>query len=197
MKNTIGFISGICLLLLGIGLLMGGFFTRDISGIIILMDRSIKPGDVIAIDGTYGQIREMGARYLSIVTRDGAEYLIPNEDLITRQVINWSFSSTHLRIKIGVGVSYDADVHKVMELMIKAARVNERVLGDPQPVCQLKNFGDNSIKMELRFWISDPENGIANISSAIRMAIWDAFKANGITIPYPQRVVHMTDQSPE
>ena len=181
----------------GVGFGLQKVISNLVSGFVLLLDRSIKPGDVIAIDGTYGQIREMGARYLSIVTRDGAEYLIPNEDLITRQVINWSFSSTHLRIKIGVGVSYDADVHKVMELMIKAARVNERVLGDPQPVCQLKNFGDNSIKMELRFWISDPENGIANISSAIRMAIWDAFKANGITIPYPQRVVHMTDQSPE
>jgi small-conductance mechanosensitive channel len=138
----------------------------------------------------------MGARYLSIVTRDGAEYLIPNEDLITRQVINWSFSSTHLRIKIGVGVAYDSDVHQVAGLMIAAAQSIDRVLGEPPPVCQLKNFGENAIEMDLRFWISDPENGIANVSSAVRMAIWDAFKANGVIIPFPHRVVKILDQPP-
>jgi small-conductance mechanosensitive channel len=180
----------------GIGFGLQKVVSNLVSGFVLLLDRSIKPGDVIAIDDTYGQIREMGARYLSIVTRDGAEYLIPNEDLITRQVINWSFSSTHLRIKIGVGVAYDSDVHQVAGLMIAAAQSIDRVLGEPPPVCQLKNFGENAIEMDLRFWISDPENGIANVSSAVRMAIWDAFKANGVIIPFPHRVVKILDQPP-
>jgi small-conductance mechanosensitive channel len=164
------------------------------SGLILFLDRSIKPGDVIAIDDTYGQIKSMGARYVSIVTRDRTEYLIPNEDLITRQVVNWSFSTTLLRLKIVIGVSYDSNVHQVMELMIAAAQKIDRVLTDPQPVYQLRNFGDNEIEMELRVWIRDPENGINNVRSELRVAIWDAFKANGIEIPFPQRVVHMVQQ---
>ena len=139
----------------------------------------------------------MGARYVSIVTRDRTEYLIPNEDMITNRVVNWSFSTTLLRIKIRVGVAYDSDVHKVMELMTAAARSIDRVLDDPQPACRLINFGDSSIDMELRIWIRDPENGVTNVSSAVRVAIWDAFKANGIGIPFPQRVVHMADRPAE
>jgi small-conductance mechanosensitive channel len=181
----------------GIGFGLQKVVSNLFSGLILLMDRSIKPGDVIAIDDTYGQIRTMGARYVSIVTRDSAEYLVPNEDLITNKVINWSFSTTLLRVKIGVGVSYGSDVHKVMELMIAAAHNTDRVLDHPKPVCQLMNFGDSSIEMELRFWIRDPENGIANVSSAVRVAIWDAFKTNGIEIPFPQRVVHMTTKPAE
>ena len=114
---------------------------------------------------------------------------------ITNRVVNWSYSTKLLRIRIGVGVAYGSDVHRVMELMLEAARNQARVLSDPQPVCQLKNFGDHSIIMELRIWISDPENGVANVSSAVRLAIWDAFKANGIEIPFPQRVVHMKMQT--
>ncbi len=179
---------------LGIGFGLQKVVSNLFSGLILLLDRSIKPGDVIAIDDTYGRIRSMGARYVSIVTRDSTEYLIPNEDLITHQVVNWSFSSTFIRIKIGIGVSYDSDVHQVMELMITAAQNTDRVLDDPQPVCQLKDFGDNAIELEVRFWIHDPENGIANVSSAVRMKIWEAFKANQINIPFPQRVVHMAVQ---
>ena len=178
----------------GIGFGLQKVVSNLVSGFVLLLDRSIKPGDVIAIDDTYGEIRDMGARYVSIVTRDRAEYLVPNEDLITSRVVNWSYSTTLLRIRIGVGVSYGSDIHKVMELMIQAARSIDRVLDDPRPVCQLKNFGDSSIDMELRIWIQDPQNGVANVSSAVRVAIWDAFKANGIEIPFPQRVVHMADR---
>ncbi len=176
---------------LGIGFGLQKVVSNLFSGLILLLDRSIKPGDVIAIDDTYGQIRSMGARYVSIVTRDSTEYLVPNEDLITHQVVNWSFSSTVIRLKIGVGVSYGSNIHTAMTLMIAAANNIDRVLEDPKPVCQLKNFGDHSIDLELRFWIRDPENGISNVSSAVRLAIWDAFKADGIEIPFPQRIVHM------
>lgn len=176
---------------LGIGFGLQKVVSNLFSGLILLLDRSVKPGDVIAIDDTYGQIRSMGARYVSIVTRNSTEYLIPNEDLITHQVVNWSFSTSLIRLKIGVGVSYSSNVRRVMTLMIEAASKIDRVLEDPKPVCQLKDFGDHSIDLELRFWIRDPENGISNVSSAVRLAIWDAFKVGDIEIPFPQRVVHM------
>jgi small-conductance mechanosensitive channel len=165
-----------------------------ISGVILLLDRSIKPGDVIEIGQTYGRIQSLGARYVSVATRDKTEYLIPNEDLITTQVINWSFSNTLVRLKILVGVSYDSDIHEVMRRMVDAALGIPRVLKDPKPVCQLKNFGDSAIDMELRIWISDPENGVSNVSSAVRVAIWDAFKTHGIEIPFPQRDLHIKSQ---
>jgi len=182
---------------LGIGFGLQKVISNLFSGLILLLDRSIKPGDVIAIDDTYGQINAMGARYVSIVARDNTEYLVPNEDLITHRVVNWSFSTTLLRLKFSVGVAYGSNIHKVRELMIAEARKIDRVLDDPRPACHLKNFGDNSIELELRFWIRDPENGISNVSSAVRIAIWDAFEANGIKIPFPQRMVHMVAQPAE
>ena len=182
---------------LGVGFGLQKVISNLFSGLILLLDRSIKPGDVIAIEDTYGQIKTMGARYISIVTRDNTEYLIPNEDLITHRVVNWSFSTTLLRLKFSVGVAYGSNIHGVRKLMISEAQKVQRVLKDPPPVCHLKNFGDSSIELELRFWIRDPENGISNVSSAVRLAIWDAFEANGIEIPFPQRVVHNASQSTE
>ena len=175
----------------GVGFGLQKVVSNLVSGIILLLDRSIKPGDVIEIDETYGRIQSLGARYVSVATRDRTEYLIPNEDLITNQVINWSFSDTHVRLKIIVGISYNSDVHEVMRLMVEAAQEIPRVLESPKPVCQLKNFGDNSIDMELRIWISDPQNGVSNVSSAVRLAIWDTFKEHDIEIPFPQRDVHI------
>lgn len=175
----------------GVGFGLQKVVSNLVSGVILLLDRSIKPGDVIAIGSTYGRIKSLGARYVSVATRDRTEYLIPNEDLITTQVINWSFSDKLVRLKIVVGVSYDSDVHKVMRLMVEAAANIPRVLSSPKPACQLKNFGDSSIDMELRIWISDPANGVSNVSSAVRVAIWDIFQKHKIEIPYPQREVHI------
>jgi len=178
----------------GVGFGLQKVVSNLVSGVILLLDRSIKPGDVIEVGSTYGRIQSLGARYVSVATRDRTEYLIPNEDLITTQVINWSFSDKLVRLKIVVGVSYDSDIHKVMQLMVEAAVNIPRVLANPKPVCQLKNFGDSSIDMELRIWISDPANGISNVSSAVRVAIWDIFKKHGIEIPFPQRDVHIIPQ---
>ncbi len=175
----------------GIGFGLQKVVSNLISGVILLLDKSIKPGDVIEVGQSYGRIKSLGARYVSVATRDGFEYLIPNEDLITQQVINWSFSDQLIRLKIGVGVSYDTDVRAAMELMKAAARNTPRVLEQPAPVCQLKSFGDNSIDLELRVWIRDPDKGVANVSSAVRLAIWDAFQAHRIEIPFPQRDVHI------
>jgi len=179
----------------GIGFGLQKVVSNLVSGIILLLDRSIKPGDVIEIGSTYGRIQSLGARYVSVATRDNTEYLIPNEDLITNQVINWSFSDKLVRLKIVVGVSYDSYVHEVMRLMMAAATSVPRVMATPKPVCQLKNFGDSSIDMELRIWISDPENGIANVGSLVRIAIWDMFKEHRIEIPFPQQDIHIKSKS--
>lgn len=175
----------------GIGFGLQKVVSNLISGVILLLDKSIKPGDVIEVGDTYGKIQSLGARYVSVSTRDGSEYLIPNEDLITQQVINWSFSDNLVRLKIGVGVAYATDIRQAMDLIVQAARGIDRVLRHPQPVCQLKNFGDSSVDLELRIWISDPEKGIANVSSAIRLAIWDTLQQHQIEIPFPQRDVHI------
>lgn len=180
----------------GVGFGLQKVVSNLVSGVILLLDRSIKPGDVIEIGATYGRIESLGARYVSVATRDNTEYLIPNEDLITTQVVNWSFSDKLVRLKVVVGVSYDSDIHEVMRLMVAAAAGIPRVLADPKPVCQLKNFGDSSIDMELRLWITDPENGVSNVCSEVRIAVWDTFKAHGIEIPFPQRDLHIKSNHP-
>jgi small-conductance mechanosensitive channel len=178
----------------GVGFGLQKVVSNLVSGLILLLDRSIKPGDIIEVGQTYGRIQSLGARYVSVITRDNTEYIIPNEDLITNRVINWSYTDRLVRLKIGVGVSYDSDVHEVRRLMIEAAESVPRVLKDPRPACHLKNFGDSSIDMELRIWIEDPENGISNVSSAVRIAVWDTFKKHHVEIPFPQRDLHIKSQ---
>jgi len=180
----------------GVGFGLQKVVGNFVSGIILLLDRSIKPGDVIQTGNVYGWITDLRGRYVSVVTRDGKEYLIPNEDLITQQVINWSYSNRNIRLKVPVGISYGADPRKAMDLMVDAAGVVSRVLKDPRPVCRLMGFGDSSVDLELRFWIEDPQNGTANVTSTILLGIWDRFKEHGIEIPFPQRDVHLDIQNP-
>jgi small-conductance mechanosensitive channel len=176
----------------GIGFGLQKVVSNFISGIIILMDESIKPGDTISLGETFGWIRELRARFVSVVTRDGREFLIPNEDFITREVINWSFSDKFVRLDVPFGVSYDADPHEVVRIAIEAAASVERVDGTRRPpVCWLTAFGDSSLDFLLRFWISDPQMGLTNIRGKILMALWDAFKEHDINIPYPHREVIM------
>jgi small-conductance mechanosensitive channel len=176
----------------GIGFGLQKVVSNFISGIIILMDESIKPGDTISLGETFGWIRELRARFVSVVTRDGREFLIPNEDFITREVINWSFSDKFVRLDVPFGVSYDADPHEVVRVAIEAAASVERVDGTRRPpVCWLTAFGDSSLDFLLRFWISDPQMGLTNIRGKILMALWDAFKEHDISIPYPHREVIM------
>lgn len=176
---------------LGLGFGLQKVVSNFVSGVILLLDNSIKPGDVIEIDGTYGWINNLRARYASVITRDGTEHLIPNEDLITQRVINWSFTDELVRIRAIVGVSYDADPHECIRLIIGAAEKNPRVLKDPKPICLLKEFGDSSVNLELRFWLRDPANGIGSVKSDILLKVWDAFKENNIEIPFPQRDLHI------
>jgi small-conductance mechanosensitive channel len=172
----------------GIGFGLQKVVSNFISGIIILLDESIKPGDTISLGDTFGWIRELRARFVSVVTRDGREFLIPNEDFITREVINWSFSDELVRLDVAFGVSYDSNPHQVTQLAIEAAKSVDRVITQERPpVCWMTAFGDSSLDFLLRFWIRDPQNGLTNIRGKILLALWDSFKANGIAIPYPHR----------
>ena len=172
-----------------------------IAGIILLMDKSIKPGDVIAIadqagQSTFGQIRKIGVRAVSLVTRDQKEYLIPNENLMVNQVENWSYSSKNVRIQVPVGVSYQADLDLAEKLMLDAAKSCQRVLNSPPPVVWMKAFGDNSVQFAIQCWIQDPEEGVGNVQSAVLKQVWALFKEHGIELPYPQRDLHLRG-SPE
>jgi small-conductance mechanosensitive channel len=175
----------------GIGFGLQKVVANLISGILLLVDHSIKPGDVIAVEQTYGWVNFMGARYVSVITRDGTEHLIPNETLVTTQVENWSYSDNLLRLRIPIGVSYKSDLRKAIALVIEAAAAVERVLDTPAPVCLVKGFGDSSVDLEARLWISDPRNGISNVKSEVLLQVWDRFHSGGIEIPFPQRDLHL------
>ncbi len=178
----------------GIGFGLQKIFSNFISGFILLFDRSIRPGDVINIGTRFGWVQALHARYVVVRDRDGVEVLIPNENLITSEVTNWSYSDRSVRIKLPVQVSYDDDPEQAMELMLQCGKDHPRVLKDPPAVCRLLNFGDNGIELELRVWIRDPEAGVGNVRSDINLAIWKQFKQNNITIPYPQRDVHLIEE---
>jgi len=176
----------------GIGFGLQKVVSNFISGIIILLDQSIKPGDTITLGETFGWIRELRARFVSVVTRDGREYLIPNEDFITTQVVNWSFSNKFVRLDVPFGVSYSSDPHEVIRLAKEAADAVDRVDSRYNPpVCWMTEFGDSSINFLLRFWIDDPQRGLTNIRGTVLLALWDTFKENDINIPFPHREVIM------
>ncbi|MRU14916.1 mechanosensitive ion channel [Roseovarius sp. A21] len=175
----------------GLGFGLQKVVSNLVSGVILLLDRSIKPGDVISLGETFGWINSLGARYVSITTRDGREYLIPNEDLITGQVVNWSHSNDYVRLDIYFGTAYGDDPHKVRALAIEAAKSVDRVLEFKPPVCHIVGFGDSSVDYILRFWISDPTGGLTNIRGNVYLALWDKFQENDISIPFPQREVRM------
>ena len=175
----------------GLGFGLQKIVSNFISGIIILVDKSIKPGDVVEIGDVYGWVRKLDTRFVSVVTRSGKEFLIPNEDFITKEVINWSYSDELVRVDAEVGVSYNSDLRLVQELMMEAIKEKDRILSEPSPNVLLIDFGDSSVNFELRFWISDPRNGIQNIRSEILLSIWDNFKEHNIEIPFPQRDYHL------
>jgi small-conductance mechanosensitive channel len=176
----------------GLGFGLQKVVSNFISGIIILMDQSIKPGDTITLGETFGWIRELRARFVSVVTRDGREFLIPNEDFITTQVINWSFSDRFVRLDVGFGVSYSSDPHEVVRLAIEAAASVPRVSASGKPpVCWLTEFGESSLDFLLRFWIDDPQQGLTNVRGQVLLAVWDSFKQHGIQIPFPHREIIM------
>lgn len=183
---------------LGVGLGFGlqRVVSNLVSGVVILLDKSIKPGDVISIGDTFGWIDALTARYVSVVTRDGKEYLIPNEDMVTGQVVNWSHTNDFVRLDLEFGASYDDDPHEVSKIAINAALTVKRVLAHRTPVCWITHFGDSRITYLLRFWISDPQGGLNNVKGQVFLALWDAFKKRGVSIPYPQREIRLMPSPP-
>lgn len=180
---------------LGVGLGFGlqRIASNFISGFILVFDRSIRPGDVISINDKFGWVQELRARYIVVRDRDGVETLIPNENLITTEVINWSYSDRFVRLKLPLQISYGDDPEAAMELMLEAASDMPRVLRDPPPAARLMAFGDSGIELELRVWIADPQEGLSNVRSDLNLAIWRRFRQAGITIPYPQRDLHVKE----
>lgn len=169
----------------GIGFGLQKVVSNFISGIILLLDNSIKPGDVIVIENTYGWVNSLSARYVSVITRDGKEHLIPNEQLITEKVENWSYTNKNVRIHVAVNIGHENNPHQAIALILQVAEKNARILKYPKPNCLVRAFNPNAIELELRVWIDDPINGIGNIQSDLLLAIWDSFKTHQISFPTP------------
>lgn len=177
---------------IGVGLGLQKTVANFAAGFTLLADKSIKPGDALEVDGTFGWVTGMQSRYVSMRTRDGTEHLIPNEHFIANGVINWSKSDRVVRLHAPFGVSYGtADLEQVQRLAVEAAKSVDRVVEDREPQCNLMAFGDSSVNFDLRFWISDPANGLSNVRSDVFLAIWKAFHENGVEFPFPQLDVHV------
>ncbi len=181
----------------GVGFGLQRIVSNFVSGIILLMERSLKPGDVIEIGETFGQVTSVNARYTAVRGRDGKEYLIPNENLIANQVINWSYSSQLVRIDVEFGVAYSSDLRQVRALAVTAAQQTARVLSAPVPVCHVKGFGDSAVNFILFFWIADPANGVTNIKGEVLLNLWDALHEHSVDMPFPQREVHLHNAARE
>lgn len=184
----------------GLGFGMQKIVSNFISGIILLADKSIKPGDVIAVGGfgsdgersIFGWVRTLGARYVSIITRDGKEFLIPNENLITQEVENWSHSNNNIRLKIPLTISYDSDPETAMDILLNIAREQSRVVNKDQAAARITGLGDFGVDLELRCWISDPVNGVVNVRSTILSETLKRFAEHNIAIPYPIYDIRMS-----
>ena len=160
----------------GLGFGLQKIVSNLVSGIILLADKSIKPGDVISVGDQFGWVTTMGARYTAVDTRDGREYLIPNEDFVTQRVVNWSYSNNLIRLEVKFGANYSSDPRKVQSAAIAAAASVPRVLKQPAPICHLLAFGSSAIEYRLAFWISDPGAGITAVRSNVMLALWDTLE---------------------
>ncbi len=177
---------------LGIGLGMQRTVSNFFSGFTLIADKSIKPGDVIEVAGTYGWVTEMNSRYVTLRTRDGTSHLVPNDKFIEDGVVNWSHDDRVVRLHAGFGVSYSTtDLRALARACEERAVSVNRVLKTPAPRCNLMEFGDNSINFDLRFWINDPANGSANVRSDVMMAVWELLQELGVEVPFPQRDIHI------
>jgi small-conductance mechanosensitive channel len=188
---------------IGLGFGLQSIAANFVSGFVLLMDRSIKPGDVISFTGMpgtttegFGWVEELRGRYVVVRDRDGVSTLVPNQNLITNPVINWSYSDPRVRLKLPVRVSYKDDPELAMRLLLEATIGHRRVIRDPAPVARLMGFGDHGIELELRFWIPDPQEGVNNVRSDVNRAIWRLFRQHGITIPVAQREVRLEMVNP-
>lgn len=187
---------------LGLGFGLQAIASNFVSGFVLLMDKSIKPGDVISFTGTtgtstenFGWVQELRGRYVVVRDRDGVETLVPNQNLITNSVINWSYSDQRVRLRLPVMIAYGEDPEKALELLLEAARHHPRILREPRPVSRLMSFEDYGMRVEVRFWIADPMNGVNNVRSDVNREIWRLFKLNGVRIPVAQREIRILAES--
>jgi small-conductance mechanosensitive channel len=188
---------------LGLGFGLQSIASNFVSGFVLLMDKSIKPGDVISFTGlpgtsteSFGWVQALRGRYVVVRDRDGVETLVPNQQLVTNPVINWSYSDRKVRLKLPVRVSYRDDPEQALAVLLRAAEGNQRILRDPPPVSRLMQFSDHGMDLELRFWIADPEAGVNNVRSDVNRAIWRLFRDAGISIPVAQREVYLRHGDP-
>ena len=179
---------------IGIGFGLQKVTSNFISGIIILFEKTVQNDDLIELnDGTLGFLRNTGSRASLIETYDGKEVMVPNEDLITNRVINYTHSNKKARIKINIGVSYDCDIEKAQKLILDAAIEHPRTTKTPEPLCFLEEFADSSVNFILLFWVNDVVEGRYGPKSDVLFSIWNKFKDNNIEIPYPQRDIHIRE----
>lgn len=178
---------------LGVGLGFGlqKIASNYVSGFIILLDRSIRLGNIVQVGNDAGQVTQITTRYTVLKHPGGTEYIVPNEALIGSVVQNQTYSDSSVRLATTVGVAYSSDLELAMRLMTEAASAQPRVLADPPPKVMLTQFADSAINLELGFWIADPESGKGNVLSDVNLALWRAFQDHGIEIPYPQREVRL------
>jgi small-conductance mechanosensitive channel len=188
---------------IGLGFGLQSIAANFVSGFVLLMDRSIKPGDVISFTGMpgtategFGWVEELRGRYVVVRDRDGVSTLVPNQNLITNPVINWSYGDSRVRLKLPIRISYQSDPELAMRLLLQSSAGHPRVISNPAPVARLIAFGDHGIELELRFWIPDPQEGVNNVRSDVNRAIWRLFKEHGIVIPVAQREVRLEMISP-
>jgi small-conductance mechanosensitive channel len=185
---------------LGLGFGLQAIAANFVSGFVLLVDKSIKPGDVISFTGMtgtsthgFGWVEELRGRYIVVRDRDGVATLVPNQNVITNQVINWSYGHPKVRLRLGVRISYRDDVELALRLLLDAAGDHPRILRDPPPVSRLMDFADHGMEIELRFWIGDPAEGVNNVRSDINRKIWALFRRHGITIPPAQREIRILE----
>jgi small-conductance mechanosensitive channel len=181
---------------LGVGLGLQRLVANLVAGLTLLVGKTIKPGDIIEYKSSYGWVTAMGARYVTLRTRDGVEHLVPNDYFLENGVENWSYSDVRLRLHVPVSIAYDSDLRQAIALAVEAAKSVKRIIDRPEPLCLVKGFGDSSVDLEIRMWIEDPRNGTQNVKSEVLLAVWDRFKDAGIRFPYPQRDVHIVSAPP-
>ena len=179
----------------GIGFGLQKIVANFISGMILLADKSVKPGDLITIGDSSGRISAMKTRYISVAAGDGREFLIPNEDLVTQKVVNWTYTDKNTLVKVNFGTNYEADPRLVCKLALDIAAAAPRAIKSKPPNCILVEFAEAGMKFSLTFWISDPD-GLDNVKSDAMLALWDAFRREGIQVPYPVREIRVRGALP-
>jgi small-conductance mechanosensitive channel len=174
----------------GVGIGLQKIVANFISGIILLADKSVKPGDLVTIGDSSGRISAMKTRYISVAAGDGREFLIPNEDLVTQKVTNWTYTDKNTLVKVNFGTNYDSDPRQVCKLAADIAAAAPRAIKSRTPGCILTEFAETGMKFSLTFWISEPD-GMDNVKSDVMLALWETFKREGIKVPYPVREIRV------